>query len=393
MSEGNAVQLKYHELANLFPLIEEPDLNELSRDIASNGLLTPILLFDGEILDGRNRYRACKLAGVKPVFETYTGDNPLGHVISLNLQRRHLSESQRAMVASKIANLNKSDAARIGHGATANLQSHTRAAAAQMLNVSERTVNAAKKVQTQGAPELVSWVESGKVSVSAASEVATRPREEQAEIVAKGEKEILRAAKEIRAERAVVRRAERVQKITSISKGNNPLKNIKEQFPVLYADPPWRYEYAETENRAIENHYPTMPLDEIKALDIPAITTDDCVLFMWATSPKLADSMAVLAAWGFEYKTCAIWDKQKIGMGYYFRQQHELLLVATKGNPPAPLPANRPSSVFSYARGPHSAKPLEVYSLIESMYPEFAKLEMFSRTPRNGWSAWGNQSK
>src|SRR5690554_1969323 len=102
--------------------------------------------------------------------------------------------------------------------------------------------------------------------------------------------------------------------------------------------------------------------------------------------------MRVVREWGFTYRTCAIWDKQKIGMGYYFRQQHEILLVATRGSIPAPEPANRPGSVFSFKRGEHSSKPHEVAEMIEAMYPEFAKLEMFCRDPREGWDVWGNQS-
>ena len=102
--------------------------------------------------------------------------------------------------------------------------------------------------------------------------------------------------------------------------------------------------------------------------------------------------MEVLTAWGFNYRTCAVWDKQKIGMGYYFRQQHELLLVAVRGKPPIPKPENRPSSVLSYPRGKHSEKPQEVYEIIEAMYPEMPKLEMFCRSPRKGWGVWGNQS-
>ena len=135
-----------------------------------------------------------------------------------------------------------------------------------------------------------------------------------------------------------------------------------------------------------------MALDEICALPVSEIAHGDCVLFMWTTSPKLEESMRVIAAWGFTYKTCAVWDKQKIGMGYYFRQRHELLLVATKGAPPAPLPSTRPDSVFSFPRGEHSAKPQEVAALIEAMYPDFEKIEMFCRAPRAGWAVWGNQS-
>lgn len=104
-----------------------------------------------------------------------------------------------------------------------------------MLNVSPRTVAAAAKVKDDGAPELVAAVESGKVSVSAAATLSEAPKERQAEIVAKGEKEILEAAKSIRAERAEVRRAERIQKLVDISKGNAPLPCLRREV-VLTGD-------------------------------------------------------------------------------------------------------------------------------------------------------------
>lgn len=163
------------------------------------------------------------------------------------------------------------------------------------------------------------------------------------------------------------------------------------KYSLIYADPPWRYEHVKTESRAIENHYPTMALDEICALPIPEICHDDAVLFMWATSPKLAESMEVLEAWGFTYRTCAVWDKEKIGMGYYFRQQHELLLVATRGSPAVPEPSDRVSSVIRARREEHSKKPALLYELLESMYPHSARIELFCRESRPGWAAWGNQ--
>jgi N6-adenosine-specific RNA methylase IME4 len=161
---------------------------------------------------------------------------------------------------------------------------------------------------------------------------------------------------------------------------------------VIYADPPWQYDFSKSDSREIENQYPTMPVDDICALPIPGIAAADCVLFMWATSPKLPEAMQVLNAWGFTYKTCMVWVKDKIGMGYYARQKHELLLIATQGNLPTPDPSNRPASVIEAPRGEHSRKPEVVYELLEKMYPNLNKIELFSRTPRAGWKAWGNQA-
>lgn len=187
------------------------------------------------------------------------------------------------------------------------------------------------------------------------------------------------------------RKQNRVKRINEISKGNKELSS-EIRFPVIYCDPPWRYEHCETENRAIENQYPTMALEEICKLPIHKIAAPDCVCFMWATSPKLEESMRVLFSWGFSYRTCAVWVKDKIGMGYYFRQKHELLLVATLGNPPVPEASDRISSVIEAPRTRHSAKPESVYGIIEKMYPDFDKVELFCRTPRKGWHVWGNES-
>lgn len=378
--------MNFHPLANIFPLIEGAAFDDLVADIREHGVREPVWLYEDQILDGRNRWRAAEVAGVDCQTRVYAGDEPVQFVLSLNLHRRHLSESQRAMVGAKLANL--------GHGQRPDRSidlSTTQPQAAEMLNVSVPSIKRARDVIAGGSPELVHAVESGSVSVSAAADVATLPKQEQAEIVARGEREILQAAKLIRAGKAEERRSERMEKIAEISKGNAPL-GASERYPVIYVDPPWRYEHAESESRAIENQYPTMSLDEIKEMEIGSIAFNDCILFMWATSPKLAEAFEVLQAWGFSYRTCAVWDKQKIGMGYYFRQQHELLLVAVRGNPPTPSPADRPSSVFSYPRGQHSAKPHEVYELIEAMYPTLPKLEMFCRSPRTGWGVWGNQS-
>lgn len=380
--------MRVHPVADIFPRMTAAEYAALRDDIKANGQREPIWVFDGQIIDGRHRAQACEEIGIEPAVREYDGDESglVGFVVSLNLHRRHLDESQRSLVAARLATLPK------GANQHASIDAPSQAQAADLLNVSRPSVQRAREVLVNGAPELVAAVERGEVSVSAAASVAEMPKEAQAEIIARGEREILEAAKAIRTKKAETRRAKRVEKIVEISKGNAPLGQIAERYPVIYADPPWRYEHIETESRAVENQYPTMALDEIKALDLDAITLDDCVLFMWATSPKLAEAFEVLNAWGFEYRTCAVWDKQKIGMGYYFRQQHELLLVAVRGQPLTPAPANRPSSVLSFPRGEHSAKPAEVYELIEAMYPELPKLEMFCRSPRDGWGAWGNQA-
>jgi N6-adenosine-specific RNA methylase IME4 len=166
-------------------------------------------------------------------------------------------------------------------------------------------------------------------------------------------------------------------------------EEIKKLYGVIYADPPWQYDFAETDSRKIENHYPTMTLAEICCMDVPA--AKDCVLYLWATAPKLLEAVAVMRAWGFSYKTHAMWDKELIGSGYWFRGQHELLMVATRGKVSPPVPELRIASVIRCKRGLHSRKPDYVRDRIEAWFPTMARLEMFTRTKRPGWEAFGNQ--
>lgn len=200
--------------------------------------------------------------------------------------------------------------------------------------------------------------------------------------------EIRRGKKAITHLRRALKRKAHARKVEKL-KTAPPKTETPKAFGLILADPPWRYEHCEADNREIENHYGTATLDEISKHS-PS-TTDDAVLFLWATAPKLDEALGVMRAWGFLYRSCAVWDKQKIGMGYWWRIQHELLLVGVKGNPTCTPESERVSSIFSEPRGKHSQKPAAVYEWIERAFPELDKLEMYCRSPRKGWHAWGNE--
>jgi ParB-like chromosome segregation protein Spo0J len=159
-------------LSDLFPLLDEGALDDLAEDIREHGLREPIVMHEGKILDGRNRYLACQRAKVKPEYREFLGSDPLSYVISVNLHRRHLDERQRAMVAAKIAKLQQGQRQR---GQLASLP--TQAQAARLLNVSRRSVKRAAKVQAHGTPELVDAVKQGKISLARAERI-TRGRVE-----------------------------------------------------------------------------------------------------------------------------------------------------------------------------------------------------------------------
>jgi N6-adenosine-specific RNA methylase IME4/ParB-like chromosome segregation protein Spo0J len=384
-----ASELEFHPVADIFPMMSDREFADLTADIAEHGLREPVWLHrDGRIIDGRNRYRACRQAGLPCEFRGYEGDDDklVSFVVSLNLHRRHLNESQRAMVAARIANMRQGARRDI-----VEISTMSQSDAADLLNVSRESVVKAKRVQDAGVPELVEKVEAGEVAVSTAAEIARAPETEQRRVIALDDKDaILAAAKDIQRQRKEERLQVKAVKVAEFAaRKPEPLMNLG-PFPVVYADPPWRYDYAEDTGRQIENHYPTMSLDDIKVLEVPA--ADDSVLFLWVTSPKLVEGFEVLAAWGFEYRTCMVWVKDKIGMGYYARQKHELLLIAKRGALPVPDPEDRPPSVFEAARTEHSAKPDLVYELIERMYPFRDRCELFQRRPREGWIGWGNQA-
>lgn len=160
-------------------------------------------------------------------------------------------------------------------------------------------------------------------------------------------------------------------------------------YEVIYADPPWRYDFSKSDSRQIENQYATMSVDEICQLEIPS--AENAVLYLWATAPKLREALQVMESWGFEYKSHAIWDKEIIGIGYWFRGQHELLLVGTKGKFSPPEQSLRQSSIIKHKREKHSKKPDIVRTLITAWYFDKKKLELFARQQTVGWDSWGNE--
>jgi ParB-like chromosome segregation protein Spo0J len=211
--------LDFHPVADLFPMMSERELADLTADIREHGLREPVWLHrDGRIVDGRNRYRACLSVGVEPETRTYTGEDSalVSFVVSLNLHRRHLSESQRAMVAARIAGF-RHGGDRVSEQA-ANLPLATQAEAAEQLQVSERSLRDARRVQTEGVPELAARVDAGEVAVSTAAEVATVAPERQRAILQQVDpREIIRAATEIKAQRREQRVADKVAAVAAIT--------------------------------------------------------------------------------------------------------------------------------------------------------------------------------
>lgn len=161
-------------------------------------------------------------------------------------------------------------------------------------------------------------------------------------------------------------------------------------FDLIIADPPWSYDINPGKARDIStNQYSTLSVNEIIALK--PTTKPDAILMLWTTT-YIKQALAVLEGWDFRYITNMVWAKPSIGLGYYARQQHELLLIGKKGTPKPPMPSNRPPSIINGPRRKHSQKPDEAYEAIERMFPHLTdRLEMFARNTRPGWTSWGNE--
>jgi hypothetical protein len=196
-------RLPVHPYAELFPLMQHPDFDALCGHIATNGLQEEIVLYEGQILDGRNRYLACLAQGVTPRFRDYAGEcgSPLAFVVAKNVRRRHLTESQRAMLAARLKPLFEEEAKqrqltglkkgseipvlvnlpkRENHGENC----HSAQRAAAVTHVSEKSVRMADAVKKQGIPALTEAVTAGKIAVSAAAQIAKLPAEQQQQVVA-----------------------------------------------------------------------------------------------------------------------------------------------------------------------------------------------------------------
>ena len=190
-------QLQFHPVSEIFPSMAPAEFDALVADITANGLREPIHVIGSQIIDGRHRYRACLQAGIEPHFSTAPDGTDLNAlVISLNLRRRHLSESQRAMVAARLANMRQGR--RTDIQPSANLPEVSQQLAAQTLNVSERLVRHAKSVLSDGVPELKQAVDLGSLAVSVAADLAQLPDAEQQDVLTRTPEEIRAIARDVK---------------------------------------------------------------------------------------------------------------------------------------------------------------------------------------------------
>ena len=394
-------EYKYHELAGIFDLIEGEEYKGLKEDIRKNDLMESIKIFEGKILDGRNRYRVCKELGIEGDIKILPNTiNPLEYVWSVNYHRRHLTSAQKADAVIQYSSWLEE------------LEEKAREKHRIMVENQERN-NKGQIIKKQS---LSSEDKHSKIKQPIQQDIFKNTIiTKKPEIVIEPINVTKEQAKKARVSEETIQIAKKVKKMNDpqiskkweqARKGKTTIKAVKmaidkkvkpkilpilpiDKYDVIYADPPWTYNFTQAPNRSIEKEYPTMDIKDICKLKIPS--ADNSILFLWCTSPKLIpEGVEVIRSWGFTYKTSMVWVKDKIGMGYYARSRHEFLLIATKGKPGVPEPAVRPDSVIEAPRTKHSKKP-ELYEMIERMYPNRKYLELFARNKRENWKSWGNE--
>uniref|UniRef100_A0A6H1ZXN7 Putative methyltransferase n=1 Tax=viral metagenome TaxID=1070528 RepID=A0A6H1ZXN7_9ZZZZ len=368
----------FHPIALIFPLLEGDELEALAENIRANGLWESAWLYEGKVLDGRNRATACKLAGVTLKTREFKGDRlaALRFVWSENFHRRHLNPSQAAVAEAKRGKLGAE------YGAE---------------------VEKMKEAQPKGGRP----------------KKGEKPRQQIAEVSPDERKTSDRRAKSVGSNRRYLEAAEKLleespEKLVPVEKGEKTLSQVlreekreqvqaklaafpSDKYRVIYADPPWSYgnSGAVSDHDAYSRtarHYPAMTIAELCALDIKSIIAKDAVLFLWVTSPLLAECFPVIKAWGFEYKSSFIWDKVKHNFGHYNSVRHEFLLVCTRGSC-TPDAKKLHDSVVSIERtAKHSEKPEEFRKMIDGLYKHGKRIELFARAEAKGWDRWGAEA-
>lgn len=362
--------MRFHEVANIFPMMGDEEYSALVADIKANGQREPIWTYLGKIIDGRNRYKACLEIGIEPRCREWYGNGSLvAFVVSLNLNRRHLTSSQKAMIALEVEKqlaieAKERQGTRTDLTLDKNLYNVGKASeqAASVVGTNRTYVTDAKRIVEQ-APELKAAVLNGSLTIPEAKRQLKEQAREQ-------------------------RRDENRQEIAHAKTIDEVLGSAK--FSTIVIDPPWDWgdEGDIDQMGRAKPEYGTMSIDQLLNLHVGSFADIDCHLYLWITNRSLPKGFRLLEMWGFRYVTCITWVKPYFGMGNYFRGQTEHLLFGVKGS--QLLKRKDAPTYFEAPRGPkgHSSKPLEAYPFIESCSPG-PYLELFARSERPDWTSWG----
>lgn len=433
------------EFAGLIPPLTEEEYRGLEQSIINEGCRDALVVWNGTLVDGHNRYKICtehNIAYLTVTKEFEDRNAAMLWMMNNQLSRRNLNDFQRVEIVRKCENAVKAQAEkRMLAGKSdpmpKSAQGTSRDILANMAGVGHSTYEHAATVIDKAPEAVTNAVRKNELSINAGYEVTKMNPEQQNEIsqrIKQGEKPkdvvadvrtrsgispktferavvvIETAPEELktelregnitinqaynqikRAEKLAKREETRQQNAEKVKGISNPLE-AQGLFQTIVIDPAWDYS-EEGDNDAFGRGKPvycSMSIEDIAALPIDKISDKNCHLYIWVTNRSLPKSFQLMDKWGFRYVTCLTWIKPHYGVGNYFRGQTEHILFGVKGQ--QPLKRHDVGTWFEAPRGErHSAKPDEFYSLVESCsYAPY--IDIFGRREREGWSVWGENS-
>ena len=365
------------EFKKLIPPLTSEEFNQLEQNCLAEGIREAILTWNGFIIDGHNRYEIATKWDLD--FQTkskhFKDENEVKEWMILNqFGRRNINGYVRSKLALELEEVFKLKA-KENQGSRIDICQKsdksitpidTKKELAKVANVSHDTIAKVKVIEAKAPEEVKEKLSTGEVSIN-------------------------QVYQEIKKEEKKIERIELIEKqIEDIEQGLLP--ELEGLFDVISVDPPWPYE-GENKNitsfdsvgRRVANPYPEMSIEDIKKIDMPLM--ENSVVLLWTTHKFLPDAFEILKAWNLDYKATLVWNKEKIGMGAWFRMQCEFCLVAIQGKPYWENTTFR--DILNEAKREHSRKPDSFFEMIEKITIG-RRLEYFSREKRNGWEVFGN---
>jgi N6-adenosine-specific RNA methylase IME4 len=413
------------ELKSLIPPLTAEEFKQLETNVCQEGIREPIITWQGTIVDGHNRYELAQMYDLpfkvkEMAFASM--EDCMDWMINNQLGRRNVTETQKAyLIGKKYENEKQRDRFKGNQhtGGGGNFFPHQKTAErlGEEFGISDRQVknneDFAKGVDLLAnvEPELKGQILQGKSDLNKqdVQEFGKISKQAQKEVkqsaIFVSDEELKRQINERASEMAKVKLAEmeeekkrkieekKAERIELIEKQKRDIQESKLMelnglYDVISVDPPWNYgrEY-DPETSRVANPYPEMSSEQIKALRLPF--SNDSILFLWTTHKFLPDAFEILKEWGFEYKATLVWNKEKIGMGAWFRMQCEFCLFAVKGKPFWSNTTER--DIIVESRREHSRKPDAFFNMVDKLCVG-RKLEYFSREQREGWEVYGNDT-
>lgn len=384
------MEYRLHELATLYPGMTDEEYKALRADIRKHGQQSPIVLWrendadDWQIIDGRHRALACDELGVEPKYEFVNGStDPAQYVISANSVRRQLTQSQLAMVASKLRDYTRENGEKTN---VLGFRTDTMEGAGRAVGVTGETVRRAKNVRSRS-ETLGDAVESGRVTVADAHAVRHVDDTILDEALTRLTQHSVDKPNTLRREVNNVMRELRQQDLA-----DNPPTLPTGKFSTIVIDPPWPMVKIPRDVRPNQTgfDYPTMSVEAIGRLPIHKFLHDDAFVFLWTTQRFLPASFELLRRWDLTYRFTMVWHKAGGFQPLNSPQFNAEFVVAGSFGKPEFVDTKAFPVVFEAPRGKHSEKPDEFYELLQRV-THGPRLDMFARKERDGFDVWGEE--